>query len=178
MALSAGIMPPMPSPVTTRQIDSVTRSPLPVTMAMPSAMTARQPSTVRRRPMRSANPPTQHRSDHHADQFHRQHDAEGGAVNAPFAGNAGRGKADREHVEAVERAQRDGDGDDGDLRWPHRVRRQQLSWILLRHKTAPTRPRDTGLGAEGSLGRGRPRVYGLRPSPRNYQVAQSRNCAL
>ena len=50
-------MPPMPSPVRTRQIESTVTLVVCVTIAMPSAMTTRHPRIVRRRPMRSATPP-------------------------------------------------------------------------------------------------------------------------
>ena len=38
----------------------------------------------------------------HPDELHRQDDAERGGVDAPLLRDAGRRKADREHVEAVE----------------------------------------------------------------------------
>ena len=44
----------------------------------------------------------------HADELHREHDAERTAIDAPFFRNAGRGEADREHIEAVERIEQDG----------------------------------------------------------------------
>ena len=64
----------------------------------------------------------QHRSHRHAEQLHRQHDAERGAVDIPFVGDPRRGKTDRQHVEAIERVQRDAERDDHDLQGTHRRR--------------------------------------------------------
>ena len=56
-ALIAASMPPMPRPVTRRQLDSTTRSLVVVTMNMPAVINNRQPKMVGRRPIRSAMPP-------------------------------------------------------------------------------------------------------------------------
>ena len=56
-ALIPASMPPMPSPVTTRQMERAT-SPLAVVgMTMPTAITTRHPRIVGRRPTLSATPP-------------------------------------------------------------------------------------------------------------------------
>ena len=56
-ALIAASIPPIPRPVTTRQIDRSTRPVTVVAISMPVAMTARQPRIVGRRPILSATPP-------------------------------------------------------------------------------------------------------------------------
>ena len=54
----AASMPPMPRPVTTRQIDRSTRPVTVVAMIMPNDITARHPRIVGRRPILSATPPS------------------------------------------------------------------------------------------------------------------------
>jgi hypothetical protein len=57
IALIVASIPPIPSPVMTRQIDRSTRPVTVVAMSMPVAMTTRHPSTVGRRPILSARLP-------------------------------------------------------------------------------------------------------------------------
>ncbi len=54
----AASIPPMPSPVTTRQMDKDMMLVAVVAPTMPAAITARQPRIVGRRPILSATPPT------------------------------------------------------------------------------------------------------------------------
>ena len=55
------------------------------------------------------------RADRHPDELHRQHDAERSTVDAPLRGNAGRRKADRQHVETVHGIEKHADGDGNHL---------------------------------------------------------------
>ena len=78
-------------------------------------------SENRRPPSDPIGHAAQHRrADGHADELHRQHDAERATVDAPFGGDPRRGEADREHVEPVEGVQGNGDGDDQHLLCGHR----------------------------------------------------------
>jgi len=61
-----------------------------------------------------------HRAHRHADQFHRQHQAEGGPVDPPFRGDARRGEADRQHVEPVKRIEQHAKRHCRDLQGSHR----------------------------------------------------------
>ena len=88
-ALIAASIPPMPRPVTTRQIDRSTSPVTVVAMSMPPAMTARHPRIVGRRPILVGDAAEDDRADGHADEFHRQHDAERGPVDAPLRGDTG-----------------------------------------------------------------------------------------
>ncbi len=42
------------------------------------------------------------RAQGHAEQLHREHDTECGAIDAPFGGDSRGGEADRQHVESIE----------------------------------------------------------------------------
>ena len=78
-------------------------------------------SENRRPPSDPIGNTAQHRrADGHADELHRQHDAERATVDAPFGSDARRGEADREHVEPIEGVQGDGDGDNQHLLCGHR----------------------------------------------------------
>ena len=115
----AASMPPMPRPVTTRQIDRSTRPVTVVAMIMPNDH-HREASEDRRATTDLVGDAAEHdRADGHADQLHRQNDAERGAVDAPFRGDAGRREADREDVETVEGVQGDRDADHEHLQPAH-----------------------------------------------------------
>ena len=96
-------------------------------------MTTRQPRIGRAAADRVGDAAEQDRADRHADELHRQHDAERGAVDAPLRGDARRGEADRQHVEAVERVQGDRDAHDEHLQGAHRRVAEHVAWISSVH---------------------------------------------
>ena len=61
----------------------------------------------------------QRRAHGHAEQFHRQDHAQRRLVDPPIGRDSRRGEADRQHIEAVERIQRDAQAHDHDLQSMH-----------------------------------------------------------
>ena len=84
------------------------------------------------------DPAERDRANRHANQLHRQHDAEGGAVDAPLLGNARRREADRQHVEAVEGVQGHRDRHDEHLQTTHRRVGDHVSWICRHVRPSAT----------------------------------------
>ena len=88
-ALIAASIPPIPRPVTTRQIERSTSPVTVVAMSMPPRHD-RQASQDRRTPPDFVGDAAEDdRADRHANELHRQHDAERGPVDSPFRGDAG-----------------------------------------------------------------------------------------
>ncbi len=87
------------------------------------------------------NTPEHQRAQRHPDQFHGGHDAERTLLHAPFLVDAGQGIADRQHVEAVERVEPDGDDDRQDLQRAHRRLGQCFARIGIHRSNPPSGPR-------------------------------------
>ena len=73
------------------------------------------------------------RADAHADEFHRQDEAERRPVDAPLCSDAGRSKTDRQDIEAVDGQQQDAQGDGDDLQPSHRCLSEYGAWVPLHH---------------------------------------------
>jgi hypothetical protein len=81
----------------------------------------------------------QQRARRHADQLHRQHEAERAPIDAPILGDARRGEADRQHIEAIERVEADHYGNDRPLKSRHRGAIDDRAWIGC-HSSPPDFP--------------------------------------
>ena len=139
-ALIAASMPPMPRPVTIRQIE---RSASRGSTSSPNSCECRRHETAehaaRRRDHEHAgrhhdeaaehrrpaadlvrDAAEEDRAERHADELHRQHEAERARLQPPLGPDPGRSEADGKHVEAIERVQTDGDRHDEHLHRGHR----------------------------------------------------------
>ena len=90
-------------------------------MYMPIAMITRHSSIVELAADLVGHAAEDDRAEAHADQLGREDDAELGARDAPFLGDARRGEGARQHVEPVERVEEDHQHDDDPLPRAHRV---------------------------------------------------------
>ena len=75
----------------------------------------------------------QDRADGHADQLHRQHDPKRAWLEPPLPLDAGRRKADRQHVEPVEGVERNGDRHDRHLQSAHRLPGNDVPRVSRHH---------------------------------------------
>ena len=107
-------------------------------MYMPIAITTRQPSTVGRRPILSARPPRKIEPSAMPISSAESTNPSAVGAEAPLGSDAGRRKADREHVEAVERVQTDGNRDDDDLHHRHRRFQYRVTWIAMHDVVSPS----------------------------------------
>ena len=108
-ALIEASVPPMPIPVNSRQTSSSGTPCAWPAPHMPIAMATRQPRMVGRRPILSATPPSTSDPSAMPSSSIDNTQPSIALIDAPVLGNAGRGEADREHIEAIECVQSHGD---------------------------------------------------------------------
>ena len=92
------------------------------------------------------------RADRHADELHRQNDAEQPPLDPVLGAHARRGQRNGDDIEPIERVQHNRQDDDNNLQCTHRRDTDELQWILVVHslRFPPRRPVPAALTREPS----------------------------